>query len=221
MLKSLLSTSAALLASGLLASGASIFAPGDTIFGGQINGDNFEVGVSGTAAGVNNWPGGEPPEAAIDGAGQKYLNFGKTNTGIVITPASGSSIAQSLHLWTANDAEPRDPSGYQVWGSNAALGAGPFAVSDFTPISVGSLSLPSSRNGGGGAALDPANQVTIGFANSTAYSSYMIIFPDVKDNGAANSMQIAEIQLDTAIPEPGVASFLLLGVGALAFRRRR
>jgi hypothetical protein len=42
----------------------------------------------------NNWPVGEPPSAAIDGAGQKYLNFGKENTGFVVTPAAGTSPHQ-------------------------------------------------------------------------------------------------------------------------------
>lgn len=49
------------------ASGTVIFAPGDPILGGARVGDNFEVGAIGTAGGVNNWPGAEPPADLIDG----------------------------------------------------------------------------------------------------------------------------------------------------------
>ena len=175
--------------------GAPLLAAGDTVFGGQLNGDNFDLGVSGTTGEVNNWPGGEPPSAAIDGQGQKYLNFAEFNTGIVVTPSSGPSIATGLKLWAANDAVPRDPASYEVYGTNAALGDGPFAKSDFTLLGSGSLALPDSRNGGGAAALDDANAQFVAFGNSTGYESYMIVFPTVKDEAGANSMQIAEIQL--------------------------
>ncbi|MCA9200287.1 MAG: hypothetical protein KDA87_22260, partial [Planctomycetales bacterium] len=67
-------------ASPLFAQG--IFAPGDAVIGGQSDGTNFVAGVSGTAGGVNNWPGAEGPEHLIDGVGQKYLNFAEFNTGV-------------------------------------------------------------------------------------------------------------------------------------------
>lgn len=46
-----------------------IFTPTDQILGGKenINTNKFEVGVVGTAAGVNNWPAGESPNHLIDG----------------------------------------------------------------------------------------------------------------------------------------------------------
>ena len=175
-----------------------LLAADNTVVGGQLVGDAFEIGVSGTAGGVNNWPGGEAPENAINGEGQKYLNFGELNTGIVVSPA-GDTIAKGLKLWAANDAVPRDPASYSVYGTNAdisgGIGAGSLAVADFTLISAGDLALPDSRNGGGATPLDDANAQTVEFANSDAYSSYMIVFPTVKDEAGANSMQIAEIQL--------------------------
>ena len=181
------------------------------------------MGVAGTAADTNNWPDAEAPEQAIDGVGQKYLNFGKTNTGFVVTPSAGSSVATSITLWTANDSEPRDPSGYQVWGTNVAIaGGGPFSLTDFTAISTGDITLPSSRNAGGDAPLLPENSLTVGFANSEFYSSYLIVFPDVKDNPNANSMQIAEVQLGgTIIPEPSTVTLLLMGLAALGLLCRR
>ena len=171
-----------------------IFRPGDPILGGQIIGNNFEVG--GVGGGGNNWPGGEGPEHAIDGVGQKYLNFAKFNAGVLVTPSGGPSVAASMTLWAANDAVLRDPSSYELYGTTADVtGPGPFALDQFTLISSGDLALPDSRNPGGNADLDDINSQDMLFSNSTAYTSYLIVFPTVKNSASANSMQIAEIQL--------------------------
>ncbi|MDB6152439.1 MAG: transporter [Chthoniobacteraceae bacterium] len=191
---------------GSTAFGDSIFAPGDQILGGKENpGVSFDIGVTGTAATVNNWPGGETPDHAIDGVGQKYLNFGITFTGILVNPSingGNGSVASSMQLWTANDAEARDPKSYEIWGTNEVLDftQTSFALSSFTQISAGSLSLPAGRGPGGAAALNNANSQTVTFANTTGYKEYLIVFPTVKD-GTTNSMQIGEIQLF------GVAAF--------------
>ena len=188
----------------LIANGAAkaedLLSPSDTVYGGQLTGDNFQVGMSGFAAGANNWPGGEAPVNALDGVGQKYLNFARLNTGIVVTPGIGPSVATSLKLWAANDAPERDPASYEIYGTNAVLDQGPFPVSSFVLITSGDLDLPGSRNPGGGATLNDVNLQTVEFnGNVTAYTSYMIIFPTVKNGGSANSMQIAEIQLDGSV----------------------
>ncbi len=191
-----------------------LLSPGDGISGGQRDGANFNIGVAGTAAGVNNWPAGESPNHAIDGVGQKYLNFGETDTGFVITPAVGPTTVGGLRLWTANDAEPRDPASFQLFGTNADVSGDTIAMSDFTQILEGVLDLPSSRNAGGDAPLDDANSQTFRFGNDTEFDSYLVLFPNVKDAASANSMQIAEVQL-LGVPEPG--SMSLLGMGALTF----
>jgi fibronectin-binding autotransporter adhesin len=182
--------------------GDAIFAPADQILGGQKDGSNqFLIGVEGTAAATNNWPTNEAPFRAIDGFAQKYLNFGITNTGFLVSPGfngGNGSVVSSMQLWTANDQETRDPSSYELWGTNATLdfGATTFDLNTFTLISSGTLALPTGRGGTGTTALNNTNSQTITFPNSTGYKGYVIVFPTVKNTpAAANSMQIGEVQL--------------------------
>jgi hypothetical protein len=208
----------------------------------SVHAVTINVGTVGLTTDTNQWPEGEPPGAAIDGEGQKYLNFGKVNTGVVVTPGAGSTIATRITLWAANDSEPRDPASYVLLGTNSPVpGDGSFDSSLFTLISGGPISLPASRNAGGPAALDPANSFSATFSNADAYDSYLVLFPTIKDALKANSMQVAEIQLfdgadaeifspgDTilgvqsasTIPEPSAALLSLLGLGAILKRRRK
>jgi hypothetical protein len=161
----------------------------------------LRVGTSGNIEYQNFWPAAEAPSFAIDGVGQKYLNFTRENGGFIVQPSIGSTIAESITIWTANDAEPRDPSSFRLFGSNANIDyfAEPgtdFLFSDFTEIAFGDLSLPSSRNGGGGTMLMAANSQTVNFTNTTAYTNYLVLFPTVKNGNNANSMQIAEVSLN-------------------------
>lgn len=201
---------------------------------------SINVGVTGTAGGVNNWPAGEAPAFAIDGLPGKYLNFGKVNTGIVVTPSAGSSVATSITLWTANDAVERDPSSYQVFGTNSDVsGGGSYDSSIFTLISSGVVDLPAGRNLTANP-LDSANSYTASFANTDAFTSFLVLFPTVKNEGTANSMQIGEIQLGSAgggifspgdtifgvqaastIPEPTTGILALLGLAPMLRRRRK
>ncbi len=200
----------------------------------------INVGVEGCCdSDVNQWPGGETPSAVIDGAGQKYLNFGKVNTGFVVTPSAGS-VATSMTLWAANDAIERDPSSYQLFGTNSAISGPSFQSTEFTLISSGALALPDTRNNGGVDPLLAANSTSVSFSNSNSYSTYMILFPTVKDEALENSMQIAEVQLFDAgatgifapgdtilgvqavstVPEPSTGVLSLLAATALLRRRR-
>ena len=181
----------------------------------------FNIGSAGFSG--NQWPPGEAPENAINGIGQKYLNFAKEGSAFLVN--SGPSVVSALKFWAANDAVPRDPASYEIWGTNDSIdtSAGFLEIADFTAISVGDIHLPDSRNGGGDNALDDANSFTVGFDNGDAYSSYLVVFPTLKDSASANSMQIADVQAyGQVVPEPATGSLVMLaGLFGLCFRRRR
>lgn len=51
----------------------------------------------------SNHPSAEIAPNVVDGTTAKYLNFGKQNSGFVVTPSRGSSVAHSFRITTAND----------------------------------------------------------------------------------------------------------------------
>ena len=201
---------------GLAGSGVAdlLLSPTDQIIGGILNDTEFVEGTASTAAGGNNWPAAEPPEELIDGSfgggNAKYLNFFELNTGVIITPVAGATVVNQMTLWTANDSEERDPASYELYGTNVEITKGgpgtTYSKSDFILISEGALELPVDR------ALDPTPIGDAPFAtgplqtveidNTESYTSYMLIFPTVKD-AAANSMQVSEVAFENIVRESG------------------
>jgi len=170
-----------LIFSGAAQAGRDITAPGDIIHG--IPNDGISQDDN------HGWPGNEPPHQAIDDRiDTKYLHFkGEIEpTGFRVTPAVGPTVVTGLTFTTANDAEPRDPIEYELWGSNVSID-GPYtliaegAIVDFADSAV----WPRRT----------INETPIEFANTVSYEHYQIIFPVVRDPGGANSMQIAEVEL--------------------------
>ena len=164
-----------------------------------------------------NPPAAEGAANAIDNTVNKYLNFQDYGSGFIVTPSRGPSIVRAIRLYTANDAPERDPSSFILEGSTTGAN-GPFTV-----IYGSNVTLPGNRNTqAAGTAVDPntMNFVDVGFANTTAYTAYRVTFPTLRDGVAANSMQIAEVELlGTVVPEP--ATLGLLSLGALGLLRRR
>lgn len=179
--------------------GTSVFGPGDPII--AIDTDE---GVR------SQYPAGEGPANVADQlSSTKYLNFGEGGTGFIITPFFGSSTIQSFTVTTANDFEVRDPASYDLFGTNDLITSGDNSLGDqesWTLISSGALSLPAARE----STIAPINM-----SNATAYTSYKMIFPTVKDPAQANSMQVADVQFFTGLGGSGSA-VLAAGDAALA-----
>ena len=159
---------------------------------GRLNGAQFEVGTV-AASGTNTWPATEPPGNAFDGTFAKSLIRNATNAGYVFTPGScdaAGRVINQMRIYTANDSVSRDPASYAIYGTTSVIsGNGPFALAQFTLISSGSLALPSGRNT---SSLSDTNSQLVSFANSTAYKSYMLVFPTNSGDGA--STQIGEVK---------------------------
>ena len=181
----------------ITAQAASLLSPGDTIFG-------YDLDTNG------NFPGGESPAQGVDqNSGTKYLNFGRRHSGLIVTPASGSSVARSFTMTTANDAPERDPTQYLLFGTNFLItstnGGGTNNVSgfadDWTFLGGGSLAPPLARLTTG---------PSVNLTNTTAWDSYWIVFPDYRDSGTFGELQFADIQFYSGANATGTA---ILGPG--------
>ena len=150
-------------------------------------------------------PAGEGVENAINDDTSKYLNYGTDNdqnppffgpAGFEVTLSGGPAVVTGLRVYTANDVPERDPIDFKLEGSNDGTA--------FTTVATGPLALPLTRNPGGSAidALALANQ-EVSFSNSAGYTIYRLTFTNVRDNAAANSMQIGEVEL---LGTPGAGS---------------
>jgi hypothetical protein len=163
--------------------------------------------------------GGEDPVKALDNnPGSKYLNFGKENAGFIVAPSIGPlTVVTGISFTTANDAPERTPASWALYGSADPILSLPNSQGmdeNWTLIDQGSLSLSDSPG-------VPSGLIAVN--NSNAYSIYRLVFPTVKNGGAANSVQIADVQFEgSVVPEP--STFVLGGIGLtalVALRRRR
>ncbi|MEY4244334.1 MAG: hypothetical protein RLZZ245_1919, partial [Verrucomicrobiota bacterium] len=157
--------------------------------GGELSGSTFNFGNIGTTNPGNNWPGFESPDHALDGnVNTKFLFYRPANGGIVCSPLAGPAAVNRFTVWTANDAPERDPIKYQVYGfvtrvtqTSGSLNVGTAG----TLLGSGNFTLPDARNAG---------PVTVEFSNSTAYASYLVVFPAVKYVPITSMTQISELQ---------------------------
>ena len=148
-------------------------------------GDTITI-TTGTAGG-----GAEAVTSAVDNTIQKFLGVSTTpfsGSGFIVKPALGNTIVSVLRIYTANDAEGRDPADYVLEGSLDGIG--------FTAISSGSLALPSGRNGTATDVPNPLvhNLQEVKFVNTNGYTYYRVQVNNVKDN-SQNLMQVGEVDL--------------------------
>ena len=128
--------------------------------------------------GDNSSPEGETVSNLFDGTiSKKYVNFGRTNSGLEFGYARPTKI-NGFALATANDSPERDPASYSLYALNSS-------DNSWVEITAGNLSLPASRS---------SWAQTIAIANSSHYSRYRLIFPSLKNGNQANSMQLAELR---------------------------
>jgi len=162
---------------------------GDQVFGASD--DAIAVGWFGSES---SYPGLEGPTNAIDADPfNKYLNFGRENSGFIVSRADGQAVVvEQFTITTANDWEDRDPTTWELYGTNDPIVSGDNSTGDaesWTLIDSGSVDLPFERN-----TLGP----TVTVSNTTAYTGYKLLFPSVKfpSDWPGDSMQIAEILIE-------------------------
>jgi hypothetical protein len=168
----------------------------------------------------------EGPASAVDGnVSTKYLNFGEARAGLILGPSIGpETVVTSFVITTANDSPERDPSSFELYGTNDPImspnhGLGIEGGEVWTLLASGLIDLPLARLTAG---------APVAVSNADPYSAYRIIFPSVRNEAAANSVQFAEIQFDGqvvsdggSVPEPASWALVLLTLSLLAACRRR
>ncbi|WP_411847344.1 LamG-like jellyroll fold domain-containing protein [Roseibacillus persicicus] len=137
-----------------------------------------------------------------------YLNFGRNNTGFIVTPSVGSTQVRGFVMVTADDEENRDPVGWELFGTNEAIVSAAHSegtAEGWTSIAAGTLSLPSARETMGSLAV---------FSNDMPYASYKLLVTSLKGPNP-EAMQVAEVQFITGADVPEVTSLADSGAGSL------
>ena len=127
---------------------------------------------------ASDFPDNENPGNAVDGTNAKYLNFGEENSGFIVTPAVGASTVKSFQILTGNDAPNRDPTSWQLFGTNQPIVSqqNSFGTGEaWTLIGSGTVALPiTPRN-----TLGPVVPVD----NTANFTSYKMLFPTIRNAG--------------------------------------
>ena len=180
--------------------------PGDEVHGIP------ESDVCGGDSSVNVSPCAELPANVIDNnPNTKYLNFkgnfnaGETACGFTVVPSAGATVVTGMTFTSANDSPERDPTAFELDGSNNAgatwtlIASGP--IVDF----AGAVAWPRLTK----------TVTAISFANDAAYTEYKVLFTALRNTASANSMQVAEVELlgsvSVAPPKPTVKNLLANG----------
>ena len=153
-----------------------------------------------------NWPAGEAPPLVIDdNVNTKYLHFDGhlQTTGFAVTPKYGGLVVNEITFTTANDSPHRDPVSFELHGSNDSID-GPWTLIASGDIVDFAQADPWPRF--------TKNATSITFDNDVVYAHYQVLFTAVRDPGANNFMQIAEVELLATLP-PVPAGWVYKDIG--------
>ena len=177
---------------------------------GILSPNDFVIGIDGNRnnPGLSN-SGAEGPLSAFDGNNStKWLSFGRTFTGLIVTPATAGTVVQSLSFTTGGDAPERDPVSYQLFGTNSTINS----VSDGSGLAE-TWTLIGGGATGLGASTSPSlarntTGTTVTVANTTPYNSYKVLFTALRKAGTGafdpvtlanasnpNSIQLSEVRM--------------------------
>jgi len=175
------------------------------------------LSVVGTLANTNNYPAAEAPLNCIDNnTATKYLNFAKTNVGILERPGLGASFLSGVRFATANDSPERDPMQIVIQGANGTDPLVGFLNTTWTTIYTGTSGLDTDP---GRTTFGPEVDFP---ASPTDFVVYRVLVTSVRNATTANSVQFSEIQLiGTPVPEPVMLSLAGMALPLFWFRRRR
>ena len=147
------------------------------------------------------------PANAFDNGFQKYQNGGsgfsaaagfppfQGPVGVIVTPAAGRTRLSGIRIYAADGNTERDPGDFALYGSNDGT--------NWSLIAGGALNLPSGRNSGATTIAEPFDQTTgapnslqeVLFGNDKGYTSYKVQFNHTRNDNAANSLQVGDIEL--------------------------
>ncbi len=148
-------------------------------------------------------PGGEDQYKLFDSnSATKLFTGGRAFSGVIVTPAEGSTVVRSIAFTTANDSSNRDPVQYQLFGTNDAISSGQNSAGtaeNWTLISSGSTGI-APASAAATARLTTAPLIPL--ANAAGFTSYKIVFPELRSGGDAanspstpNGLQLADIRM--------------------------
>jgi len=161
------------------------------------------VGYPETTGAPTDWPANEAPPLAIDDqvSGFKYLHFKATfdddnASGFRVTPSGPKTLITALNFASANDAVERDPIAFRLSGSNDSID-GPYTL-----IAEGTIDELNQAD-----AYPRNTWITepVAIDNGLVFTHYELLFTELRDYGAANSMQIGEVELLSDGSLPGKA----------------
>jgi hypothetical protein len=145
------------------------------------------------------WGGNANPALAINEIFDNYQNGGHGFSaaagfppflgpvGVIVTQ-SVAQLVVGIRIYTSNGDPERDPADVELFGSNDGI--------TWTPMLSSALNLPLARTSAANAVEPIHNPMQeILFDNQISYTNFMVQFTHTKNDNAANSLQIGELEL--------------------------